>query len=880
MNESFRKVLDSMNSTNNEAVARNFGTDVNAIKEQISKLQADYGLSDEDIVSLMESIDNLEEPKKSRTRDAYQDSKNVKFEMEWDDSFLDNRREAALFGVSVPDGLDEKQRAHFLAIAGMPEDTPEQVLAKGMEIHHFLRPDDEMTGPVAQANTFVDYMYVANFHRDYDSDKGAAWRQQELEKPLDGISQNINAETGEVTAKCRPQIVEVDMSSFGLKEELGGVLYAVSHGHENVETEAEEESAGKGASEGASHETTSAGAAHDGAETTGDVKEQAEESEQAESAGSTPVPEGSVPEGEGAASPEAEGVSNPPMVVEFVDEDSKLATGERGTGLDDNGIIHYDGELGKFDYNPAEFRVMVVTVEPRKDAEGNVIEGTGGQFPILRYIGDEVDGSKINIPEGLKDGALMFDGNENLRSAPRLPASLESAFGMFRDCTSMTLARQPIPSNVQDTQFMFAGCRSLTRGPSEVPGTVKDATAMFANCDSMIVTPKLKEGIECTDSMFANCKSLEKKPSVPSSVKYADSMTAGCIGIDKSEHEKWLKSQDKAKAKLEKDMNRKTLGDHIGSVFSAIMQARLEKRTTGCTLLAAMYMTHQKRKSGALDKSAAAGWEAAARMMGKKNLAYVVARTAASNGRNHQAAQERANSLKRESFAATTFGGKESSADDRLNWMTGRSAGASGYFERVGKNGYPMSATVRTDLKNACDSYRNLVESFAAGGDLSPRDKKYFAKEMMEMMSNQTSYYRGAASSLRDCKDPELAKLREKGINTVSVANMGSLFELMAEMQEKHQLFNERQLNSMVLMAQSTPYYNELQSPKGKELMSRMYGQFAPTEDVAKQRLDDMTRSNSREGYAVRHGDRGAEAARRFNVNEPVSAGAEREAGA
>ena len=69
---------------------------------------------------------------------------------------------------------------------------------------------------------------------------------------------------------------------------------------------------------------------------------------------------------------------------------------------------HYEGVLGNFDYDAAQFKV---TREPRSNSE------------YLKYIGKENDGSRIVIPNGVVDAYRMFDGS-SINSMPEIPLGI------------------------------------------------------------------------------------------------------------------------------------------------------------------------------------------------------------------------------------------------------------------------------------------------------------------------------------------------------------------------------------------------------------------------------------------------------------------------
>lgn len=190
-------------------------------------------------------------------------------------------------------------------------------------------------------------------------------------------------------------------------------------------------------------------------------------------------------------------------IGEVVDVDSKdllhskdyvpVNDTQRGT------IVHYEGYLGSFDYNTRDFEIAYYETE----VNGNKIS-----VPTLHYIGDQgvdiidfssskvgiTDGSKINIPEGLIVGDYMFAGNQSITSMPKLPDTIESAHGMFMNCTGMTEACSKaldangnikMPSKLKDISWMFAGCTQMTHSFGDLGYEMLDARYAFADCKKL-----------------------------------------------------------------------------------------------------------------------------------------------------------------------------------------------------------------------------------------------------------------------------------------------------------------------------------------------------------------------------------------------------------
>ena len=103
---------------------------------------------------------------------------------------------------------------------------------------------------------------------------------------------------------------------------------------------------------------------------------------------------------------------------------------------------HYEGVLGNFDYDVAQFKV---TREPRSNSE------------YLKYIGKENDGSRIVIPNGVVDAYRMFDGS-SINSMPEIPASVKYGAKMFRKCTNLNKV-DTFPENIVNWKDMFEGCK-------------------------------------------------------------------------------------------------------------------------------------------------------------------------------------------------------------------------------------------------------------------------------------------------------------------------------------------------------------------------------------------------------------------------------------
>ena len=90
-------------------------------------------------------------------------------------------------------------------------------------------------------------------------------------------------------------------------------------------------------------------------------------------------------------------------------------------------IVHYEGNLGVFDYDNSEWE----------------IHETCGVKSLI-YIGDKIDGKDIKIPEGVKNCSRMFYGCVSLVNAPEIPEGVTDCSEMFAYCKSLVNAPEDI----------------------------------------------------------------------------------------------------------------------------------------------------------------------------------------------------------------------------------------------------------------------------------------------------------------------------------------------------------------------------------------------------------------------------------------------------
>jgi hypothetical protein len=151
-------------------------------------------------------------------------------------------------------------------------------------------------------------------------------------------------------------------------------------------------------------------------------------------------------------------------------------------------IKQYDGQLGKFEYDDTEFKHLIFR---------------DGRKECLMYIGNESDGSKIKIPQGIKDCSFMFDRCESLETPPVIPEGVEDCSVMFSDCRNLEVP-PIIPSSVKKCDAMFYYARCMRESPV-IPEGVEDCTLMFQGCYNMRSAPVIPHSVKDTTCMFCVC---------------------------------------------------------------------------------------------------------------------------------------------------------------------------------------------------------------------------------------------------------------------------------------------------------------------------------------------------------------------------------------
>ena len=464
-----------------------------------------------------------------------------------------------------------------------------------------------------------------------------------------------------------------------------------------------------------------------------------------------------------------------------------------------NGNRFYDGPLGRFEYDPKQFRL-------EDYPEGS----SDSKIRILKFVGkndrgeSETDGRNIHIPEGLQYAPLMF-ANSDIKVAPKLPSSLKSCFGMFYKCSELEDASLANLSstNVQDTRFMFGDCSSLKYAPLNLGNSVSDARYMFVGCESLEKSPRLSSVLRHADGMFGNCEKLRDMPKVPISVRTDENMFFGCdFGKNGGSAVSLVGNRS------EKDgdrLNRKTFGERVGSAFSVFMHALATKNNLDCKFMEALKIAREGQKSGRLGSSVYDGvLEWTASFSGDMS-SWVSSRLQSSVDKVFQRSEE--NRVNRD---AVRSHGYDTGKDIRFATRARRDF-ENGVFDKLSscnakeleelKVRFEGSHALRRDLT---DRVTGLVGQNNIISDIS---KKAIASYYMKELSAISSYKGEATLCAREKTGSFGTNVSsdfwelEQNINMVAGWQSESLLRSAKAMQEKYSIFSNEQLVQLQSLA-------------------------------------------------------------------------------
>ena len=172
----------------------------------------------------------------------------------------------------------------------------------------------------------------------------------------------------------------------------------------------------------------------------------------------------------------------------------------------------YNGALGKFRYNSGEFVLSFVPTPT-------------GMKEYLRYIGRDMTGKSIVIPDGIFDISYMFR-DSMLVSPPMIPRMVTVMDGCFQNCRRLERGAV-LPPGLKKANRLYSGCVRLESVPG-IPPSVEYAAYMFEGCRSLVYAPKIPAGLKDASGMFKNCREMRSLPHVPNTIQKVDGIFRGC----------------------------------------------------------------------------------------------------------------------------------------------------------------------------------------------------------------------------------------------------------------------------------------------------------------------------------------------------------------
>lgn len=467
--------------------------------------------------------------------------------------------------------------------------------------------------------------------------------------------------------------------------------------------------------------------------------------------------------------------------------------------IDENGMVHCDGCLGTFTYDPKEFEIQKINV-PNTIQDETLSHD--GEMYVLRYIGSETDGAKIHVPEGITSMDLMF-ANTNLKSAPEIPMGVTSMFATFASCPNLESANVTIPPTVEFAEFMFTDCKNLRTGPSVVPGNVKNANYMFSACDSLQNTPKIGNGVQQGEFMFAGCKALKKEPNVPRSMLEYKNMTMSCDGIDAEKDRKAQLKLDKDRNKYVNKLNRKGLLSYIGSGFGFAMQVHT-MRQAGYGILMAPVMVHKMRKNGQLSSTFTGSL--ASTMMTKGGISSVLGNKLAQSSYNKEVRKQENNKQRLQNWDNAHKSGQGTWLDLKAQTRANKDL-KRGLFHRITTASAQEKNMYRQMYHQNYDLRENMMRKLDSVNMLDSKSKQAMSKWYQQQMSMCATYYaEGMRSIYADTSlNPVEKQKAVDGLNEVSRLQMEPLMESAERIHGMYNIFNDGDLRNIKFLLKDLP---------------------------------------------------------------------------
>lgn len=462
--------------------------------------------------------------------------------------------------------------------------------------------------------------------------------------------------------------------------------------------------------------------------------------------------------------------------------------------------MHYKGELGEFDYDPEQFRIQKMNVAQTDDFEG-------GSYEVLRYIGKETNGSKITIPEGIKDISEMFRGS-NVVSMPKIPAGVEYANAAFMNCNKLEDSSEyPLPDTLKQTAHMFANCKNLRNGVKELPPSVEDAPCMYLDCEKLLHPTKLNEGTKDASYMYTGCANMREKPNIPKSLVSADDMTYGCTTLDEQRqtaHDKQYRSTRKAVEKsfdIPHNIRKKT-----GAILSSFMQCHA-LRSQGFGFMEAAGQVYSMRKNGQLGTGFSDGLTYMANLSGSHGMLSMMARGSRWVSNKLESGYESRRSAALAHVDKVNTNGLINGTMDRRMAMNAQNMVKKNQFVRFEEASYSEKASERERWSQVAKLREHTLEESMENKTLTVNKKTDIGNWYLQQLSSYATYYQTAKTAIDEKykNDPTQRKQAMSGLYQINQMQMAPMMDSITKNQEKYGFLNEKQRQQMNRILEQMP---------------------------------------------------------------------------
>ena len=490
----------------------------------------------------------------------------------------------------------------------------------------------------------------------------------------------------------------------------------------------------------------------------------------------------------------------------------------------EDGRRYYEGELGRFIYDPTQFEV---TSMRNFQTEPGVLPPQT-HIPCLHYIGTETDGSKIIVPEGVTSMSGMF-AQTNVTSPSRIPEGVKNIDFCWCGCKNLTHANSVvIPSSVESAKGTWAQCESLKKGPAVIPGNVKDIYGICAFCPSLEKPATIRKGVEHCDHAYKGCHALDKEPRLPSSAKSWEDMTDGCSTLAAKRAEKDAAKIEKERERLEKSFDKKSALSKFSAGVAAIIDFRTMQRA-GYGFLGSMLLTQQSHKNGSFDGSIMRAVLMGQAVKGRGPAAMMLVRNINARTEEKYQAKEAAKAQALAHFdAATKLEGTYGSKYDVQMYTQGVKDVTGGLLEKIGSaKGSRQNRMVAKYSDTSADITKSMTslmaskqrsaqkhadrrgESFDPDSVAFSNDEKLkYSRLMRAKLSSFIAYdaaVKTTISAEEGSRGHRWAMATSAGFKAKQQQELSDFFYNVEKQQDKFQLYSKNAMRQMTYMAQQIP---------------------------------------------------------------------------